>query len=584
MPTAARRGVGRAALSLVLGSGTFAADLSPARWSAAERAALERLEAQTRPDATRMVEASRGFVAGTMSPIAVRVGLDVLQQGGTAADAATAVACTQITRALGSYVSYAGIAQILYFDAKTGNVSSIDGGWAGYADETNPKALAATAASAAEPGRKTLVPGFMAAIEAMQQRFGVLSFGELLDPAIWYAENGVPISGPLAGYFQQRAKDFSRTESGQGFLKQAGSRQPAKGEKFVQADLARTLKGVARDGARYMYSGAWAERYVAAVRAAGGRVTRADLERYAPVWQEPLATTFAGHEVVGPGAASEGGYQALATLNLIEALRLETLPPYWSDAESFRRVSRVLNVTDLPTAWMLERARSKGVTLDLKERATKPFAATLAPIVETFFQRPTTTPAASAPPSHTAGIVIADPQGNVAVVVHSINTVLWGSTGLVVDGVPIPDPAAINAGTIATLAPGARVPDSLVPLLAFKDGKPVLGVAMTGSVQRETVRLVLGLLGYRADPAVLMQAPPLITANGTRRVEFLVPAVGYGEKFMSDLRASGSTFELVPPPQVRERRGVGAWGFVEPEAKRWRSLEVGELFMFASGY
>ena len=146
------------AFALIAGS-TFAASFSPANWPADERAALERLEERNTPDAYRVVEGDNGLVAGTMSPTSVRVGLDVLKQGGNAADAATAVAVTQVARSLGSFVSYAGIAQILYLDARSGKVYSLDAGWASYLGEADPKTIPVIATRNDKPVLAVAVTG-----------------------------------------------------------------------------------------------------------------------------------------------------------------------------------------------------------------------------------------------------------------------------------------------------------------------------------------------------------------------------------------------------------------------------------------
>lgn len=558
--------------------GAFAADLSPAKWEAGEHSRLDRLEERTRPEANQIVEGDRGFVAGTMSPTAVRVGVETLRQGGNAADAAVAVALTQTARALGSFISYAGIAQILYFDAKTGKVSSLDAGWATYLGETELSLLSPDAANA-QPGRKTLVPGFMAGLGALHERFGVLPWHDLFAPAIWYAEKGVPVSSSLAGYFRMREKELSRTEAGRKFLLGSRAGRPAKGDLFVQPELAQTLRAVAVEGARHMYSGAWGQHYVAAVRRDGGRVTQEDMDRYTAVWQEPLSTTFAGHTVFGPGATSEGGHQTLFALNLIEELKIDRMLPYWADADSFRQLSRVVNIADLPSAWMLDRAKTRGVTLDPKNRATKSFAAAFAPLVENFFQR---APEAPKTPPHTAGIVVIDREGNVAAVVHSINTVVWGTTGIVVDGVPVSDPVATNPpSAFASRRPGERLTDLLVPLIATHDGRATLAVAVTGSVQSETSRMVLGTLGYRADLETLMTAPGLLTANGTRTTELVMPEQGYSPEFLRRLKASGATFQLFPPREAKNMRGVGVFVVVDPTGRR-RSVEDPDLFAFSA--
>ena len=377
-------------------------------------------------------------------------------------------------------------------------------GWASYLGETDPKTIPGSSSTEHDPGRKTLVPGFMAGMESLQKRFGVLPFGDLFEPAIWYAENGVTLSRPLTGYFKQREKELSRTESGRQFMHQGGNHLPAVGDNFVQTELASTLKAIAQQGAQYMYTGAWGQHYVEAVRREGGKATREDLERYQPLWQEPLSTTFAGCSVFGSGRSAEGGYQVLETLNLIEELKIDRMPPYWQDPESFLHLSRVMNIADLPPSWMIERARTKGVELKLPDRASKTFAAALAPLVDGFFKSPKKNETSS----HTNGIVAVDRQGNVAAIVHSINSVLWGTTGIVVDGIPASDPAAFSQLTLAAIKPGDRMPDFMAPVIATRNDKPVLAVAVTGPILHDTVTMVPGLPGCKADAKTLMTAPP----------------------------------------------------------------------------
>ena len=117
-----------------------AADLSPAQWPPAERDRVEALQQTVAPGQGRTVEAKSGIIVATIAPVAVRAGLEALQQGGTAADAAATVALTQVTMALGSYVSFAGTLQLVYFEAKTGKVHSLNALWGTYANETDRSA------------------------------------------------------------------------------------------------------------------------------------------------------------------------------------------------------------------------------------------------------------------------------------------------------------------------------------------------------------------------------------------------------------------------------------------------------------
>ena len=261
----------------------IAADLSPANWPPDEKTSAERREQAAFPPKVRAIEGRSALIAATLSPIAIRAGIESLKQGGTAADAASTIALTQVTTALGSYVSYAGILQLVYYDSRTRKLYSLDAGWNSYLNETAPNTIPANATAPEEEGRKTLVPGFLAGIEAMHKRVGRLPFASLFQPAIWYAANGVTISPLLGKYFASREKVLARTPEGRTFLHQAGEHVPKAGDRFIQTDLAQTLRAVAKHGAAYMYTGEWGRQFVEAVRQEGGQASLEDMRRYRPL-------------------------------------------------------------------------------------------------------------------------------------------------------------------------------------------------------------------------------------------------------------------------------------------------------------
>ncbi len=210
-------------MALMLAAPASAVDISPEKWPPAERERAEKQEAAGwTPAAARSIASKNGVVSAISSPIAVQAGTEALRHGGNAADAAATIALTEITTQLGSVVSYAGIMTLIYYDARTGKVYSLDAGYNSYRNETEPKTIpvadmgpmnsaiqairgkdgsAAAADAAKSKGRETLVPGFMAGIEAMHTRFGRLPFADLFEPAIWYADRGVIVNPPLAGCF-----------------------------------------------------------------------------------------------------------------------------------------------------------------------------------------------------------------------------------------------------------------------------------------------------------------------------------------------------------------------------------------------
>lgn len=454
-----------------------------------------------------------------------------------------------MTTALGSYVSAAGILQLVYYDAASGKVTSMNAGFNSWLGETEPATIPGNGSEVSEAsGRKTLVPGFMAGIEAMQKRYGRLAFADVFQPAIWYAENGVAISPLLDSFFGTRGHVLSRTAEGRQFLHQAGD-HPWIGDRFVQTELAKTLRGVAKDGASYMYTGAWGRQFVDAVRRESGKATMDDMKRYQPIWEEPLTTTFLGDSVFGPGASNDGGYSVLEALNLVEQRKTYGMGPYWKDWKAFRDLSGILQ---LAQSW----PRSA-------ERAAKRDA--------------------SNGPSHSDAIVVIDRWGNVAALVHSINSVVWGTTGIVVGGVPISDAAGINQYRLARLKPGGRVPNDMGPIIVMSGTKPVLATAAVGSsLTAETVRLLVGILGNRLDAATVMAAPPLLY-----NYESPVPSIpegAYDADFLRNLEAAGVTVRQVSRAQVMGLKGTVVIGAIEPNGGQRRSVETHGVSGFAAAY
>jgi gamma-glutamyltranspeptidase/glutathione hydrolase len=139
-----------------------AADLSPGQWQQEQRLAAERAEATTPyPTAATVVEGNAGLVAATLSPIAAQAGVEALKHGGTAADAAAATALTQISTSLGTNVSYAGILELVYYEAKTGRTYSLSAGWNSWRGETDPATIPTAdmgALSKFVPAAATAVP------------------------------------------------------------------------------------------------------------------------------------------------------------------------------------------------------------------------------------------------------------------------------------------------------------------------------------------------------------------------------------------------------------------------------------------
>jgi gamma-glutamyltranspeptidase/glutathione hydrolase len=579
---------------LVTESG-FGADLSPGKWKAEEKARAEQAEQMPWPLQARVVEGQQGLVAGTMSPIAVHAGVEALRAGDTAADAAATVALTQVTTALGSYVSYAGIMELVYYDAKSGKVTTMDAGWNSYVGETDAKSIPVTDLGALNfgrtptegaEGRKTLVPGFMAGIEQMHKRYGRLKFGELFEPAIWYAENGVTISPTLGAFFRMQQKWLARTAEGKAFMRQSGGDLPKVGDKFVQADLAKTLRAVATQGSGYMYTGAWGQHFVEAVEKAGGKATMEDMKRYEPTWEEPLSTTFMGRTIYVPGKSNEGSYQVLEALNLAEELKLDEMGPYNKDVKAFRTLTGVLRKAEADS-YTDEYMRQQGKKSSSEERITKAYAKTAAMTLTA--KEP---PAQEETPHHSDAVVVVDRWGNIAALTHTINTLLWGTTGMVVDGVAIPDAAGFQQARLAGIKPGDRVPNEMTPVIAMEGTKPVLAMASIGaSLMPETVRLLVGTFANKLDPMTAMAAPPLLAPLGAMKGgdTYLtrpetIPEGAYDAEFVGRLKELGVAVEQKSAQDVRAIKGTVVVGAIDVKSGVMRAVETPGVYGFAEAY
>ena len=454
--------------------------------------------------ATPEFTAPHAVVVASSGAGAADAGLELLKRGGTAMDAAMAVVMAQPCHAMGSFVSYAGIITLLYFDAASGKLYSLDGGFNTVRGEKSPLTIPASQPS----GRTALVPGFFAGVEAAHKRFGKRPFAEVVAPAIRCAEQGFALTQYDYGLIHERHDVLERLPETKALFKKPDGGDYQAGDLFKQPALAQTLRAVARQGARrYIYKGAWGKKFVAAVQRESGFMTLDDLDAYEPTWSDAVHGTFNGYEVYSLGQPMRSGLAMIQSLQLVEKAGLVQKPPYSRDPSALFKLLQVAKVGTMllvpegsaELAQLLQvdlspQSRQQPATSDALWRALE---GGKIPMVK------------SLPSSeHTDAVVAVDAKGNVAAVVHSINTVNWGSTGLFVDGVSIPDPASSQQREIASLPPGARLPATTHPGIVLKDGKVVLGFGSTGiGSMTRSVAVLLNVLGHGMTPQEAIDEP-----------------------------------------------------------------------------
>jgi len=508
-----------------------------------------------RMEPQRSATSSRAMIAGTSEPFAVHAGLAVLKQGGNAVDAALTTSLAQIALTAGAAVSYAGIMTAVYFDAASGKTYTLD---ADYNTVQNEKEPLTIPPMGERSGRTALVPGFMAGVQALHDRFGNRPFATLFDPAIWVAEKGFPIT-PVVGEWLQSQKDVITRlpETRRVLTKETGQLYRA-GEVFRQLELAATLKQVAKQGASYMYKGAWAQHFADLVQREGGKMTLNDMTAYHPTLREQTGMPYRDYQVIALGAPN-GGAISLLGLKLAEAADLARYGHYSRSPEALYYLIQITRVSKLFAFLPAEELKRYFPDVDpsaesrvKKETAEKLWAHIRHPdwpdtVREIFGGAPR--------PSHSAGVVVVDERGNVASILHTINTNLWGTTGIFVDGISIPDSAAFQQSMIARVGPGVRLPDTANPLLVLRNGKPVLASSAVGSGLHEvTIENVINVLDFHMDPKTSVDQPNTQgvflgkASNKTGKPEYEKEAIAEGafpRSLLDAVSAKGQAVKIV---------------------------------------
>jgi gamma-glutamyltranspeptidase/glutathione hydrolase len=298
------------------------------------RAVQETSAEPARPAVGRSLVATELGIVAASQPLAARAGVQILERGGNAIDAAIAANATlglmePTSNGMG------GDLFALVYDAKTKRLYGLNSsGWA--ATGMTPDVVRAkmpartlTAQEKAErvtemPQRGVLsvtVPGAVAGWDALRTRFGRLPFSDILAPAIYYAEHGFPVSEVTAGNWGRSLKLLTATPSAAHTFLVDGTRAPNAGEVFRNPDLAASFRRVAAHGRDGFYTGPIADAIVAAIREGGGTMTPADLSEFTPEWVEPISTTYRGWTVSEIPPQGQG-IAVLMMLNLMERFPL----------------------------------------------------------------------------------------------------------------------------------------------------------------------------------------------------------------------------------------------------------------------
>jgi gamma-glutamyltranspeptidase/glutathione hydrolase len=418
-----------------------------------------------------VVATTHGIVAAS-HPLAAQAGVQLLAAGGNAIDAAIAANATiGLMEPTGNGVG--GDLFAIVYDAKTGTVHGLNAsGWA--ASGLTP-ALLRSKGMTAMPQRgvySVTVPGAVAGWHALRERFGSKPFAELLAPAIWYADNGFPLSEVTARAWGG-SQTFLASHPNSAATYLPGGRAPRAGERFRNPDLARTLGRIADRGPDGFYTGPTAQAIVDLVRAEGGTMTLADLADFQPEWVETIRTTYRGWTVHELPPNSQG-IAALMMLDLMEQFPLGQWGFHSLDALHVMIEAKKLAYADMlryvgdprfgriPVAQLLDKgtAAARATAIDLGRAAC-----TVTPRAFTNIS--------SLEGADTIYLTVIDADGNIVSLIQS-NYSGFGS-GLVPRGAGFMlqnrgGLFTLDEGKINTLAPRKRPLHTIIPAFMEKDG------------------------------------------------------------------------------------------------------------------
>ncbi|KAF9783460.1 gamma-glutamyltranspeptidase [Thelephora terrestris] len=272
-----------------------------------------------------VVYGTKGMVACSQ-PLAAQAGLEILRQGGNAADAAVAVAAAlNVTEP--SSCGLGGDGFCLFYDAKTKKVKGLNGSGRspGKLDIDYVRQRGITGPRIPwQDLNSVTVPGCAALWVDTVEAFGTLTVTDVLEPAIQLAEGGVPVS-ELNSFYWQQSEEVMRNASPDGNEMLLNGRAPLPGELMTFPTLARSFREISIKGKDGFYKGRIAEEIVKVVKSKGGVMELEDLARHKTDFVEPITYTYKDEITVYECPPNGQGITALIALGILEQLESQGL-------------------------------------------------------------------------------------------------------------------------------------------------------------------------------------------------------------------------------------------------------------------
>ncbi|HEX5078129.1 MAG TPA: gamma-glutamyltransferase [Geminicoccaceae bacterium] len=469
------------------------------------------------------VAGTQGMVA-TQEAEATRIGLEVLQHGGNAVDAAATVAFA-LAVTLPQAGNLGGGGFMVVFDAGSGETVAIDyremAGAAAFRDMYLDENGEANPEKSRFSGLAVGVPGTLAGMALALERFGTISLAQALAPAIALAEQGITVTPELAQSLADAAERLQRWPSSAEIFFKDGAPYQA-GATLVQADLAASMKQIAAEGPAAFYGGPIGRKIVAEVARAGGNLTIDDLEAYEAVPREPVRGTYRGYEIVSMPPPSSGGVHIVEILNVLEGVPIAEFGHnsaatihHMAEAMKYAYADRSEylgdpDFVDVPIEALTSKAYAKAILARIDPGRATP-AAEIRPGDLAAYESPDTT-----------HFSVVDKDGNAVANTYTIN--FGYGTGLVAAGTGIllnnelddfsakpgtPNAYGLVGGDANAVGPRKRPLSSMSPTLVLRDGRPFLVTGSPGGshIITTTLQVIMNVIDHGLNIAGATAAP-----------------------------------------------------------------------------
>ncbi|MDQ6922775.1 MAG: gamma-glutamyltransferase [Pseudomonadota bacterium] len=467
------------------------------------------------------VGAEHGMVV-TAHQLATRVGVEVLERGGNAVDAAVAVgyAMAVVYPAAGNLggggfmtIQLAdGSKTFLDFREKAPLAATPDM----YLDSSGEVVKGASTKGHLAVG----VPGTVAGLEYAREKYGTRSRGALIAPAISFAKRGFVLDQGDIALFTIANADFKDDEATAAIFLNKG--QPFKaGERLVQKDLAKTLILIAQGGPGAFYQGPIADAIAASSAAGNGMITKADLQQYKVRELAPIECDYRGYRIVSAPPPSSGGAVICEILNILEGYPLKDL--------GFRSAQAVHYQIEAMRHAYVDRNSYLGdpdfVKNPLDRLLDKAYAKKLRAAIDPAKAGVSRELKAGVPPHegiNTTHYSIVDNLGNAVAVTYTLNElfgarVTAANTGILLNDemddftakLGVPNLYGLVQSHANSISPGKRPLSSMSPTIVSRDGKPfmVIGAAGGSRIITVVVHCILNVIDYGMNIQEAIDAP-----------------------------------------------------------------------------